>query len=227
MSNQNKYCSNCGKEINKESKFCIYCGYNFEEKKVAERLNAVTERATNNKISVFSKIGKNKLIGIICAIIIVTAVYMYSSGVSIAGAYESEETFGSSYYSETLDISRRGKTTLSFYNFEDGSQYELTFNLIYSKNDDAYLVDAKKGVDLTVVYNREDLYYDSYATSEMEYLTNVANFKTSTSGGFITLSGSLTEEQARRYEIDLDDMSLSQTLNQQILLNESRVFLKR
>ena len=108
MSNDNKFCPNCGEQLKATAKFCTACGFNFEENTAPtagtqpEQPQVTKQTTSGEGIQGLLK-RKEVQIGLIVAAVLALA-YFFIGGIDIAGTYVSD-------YGDTVKISRNGKVT--------------------------------------------------------------------------------------------------------------------
>ena len=202
MSNDNKFCPNCGEQLKATAKFCPACGFNFEENTAPtagtqpEQPQVTKQTTSGEGIQGLLK-RKEVQIGLIVAAVLALA-YFFIGGLDIAGTYVSDS-------GETVKISRNGKVTAMQNEYDQSG--EIVFYIEESPHDQFYYsVLPEKGVEMEL-----SMPLDSMGSSDLQEFNRFASelgFKTKETKDSFILSGKVTPETASMMGIDFSELNV-------------------
>lgn len=201
MSNDNKFCPNCGEQLKDTAKFCTSCGFNFEENATPagatqQAPQTTTQTKSGEGIQALLK-RKEVKIGLIVAAVLALA-YFFIGGLDIAGTYVSDS-------GETVKISRNGKVTAMQNEYDQSA--EIVFYIEESPHDQFYYsVLPEKGVEMEL-----SMPLDSMGSSDLQefnMFASVLGFKTKETKDSFILSGKVTPETASMMDIDFSELNV-------------------
>ena len=202
MSNDNKFCPNCGEQLKATAKFCTACGFNFEENTAPtagtqpEQPQVTKQTTSGEGIQGLLK-RKEVQIGLIVAAVLALA-YFFIGGLDIAGTYVSDS-------GETVKISRNGKVTAMQNEYDQSG--EIVFYIEESPHDQFYYsVLPEKGVEMEL-----SMPLDSMGSSDLQefnMFASVLGFKTKETKDSFILSGKVTPETASMMDIDFSELNV-------------------
>ena len=201
MSNDNKFCPNCGEQLKATAKFCTSCGFNFEENATPagatqQAPQTTTQTKSGEGIQALLK-RKEVKIGLIVAAVLALA-YFFIGGLDIAGTYVSDS-------GETVKISRNGKVTAMHNEYDQSG--EIVFYIEESPHDQFYYsVLPEKGVEMEL-----SMPLDSMGSSDLQAFNMFASelgFKTKETKDSFILSGKVTPETASMMGIDFSELNV-------------------
>ena len=200
MSNDNKFCPNCGEQLKSTAKFCTSCGFNFEENATPagatqQAPQTTTQTKSGEGIQALLK-RKEVKIGLIVAAVLALA-YFFIGGLDIAGTYVSDS-------GETVKISRNGKVTAMQNEYDQSG--EIVFYIEESPHDQFYYsVLPEKGVEMELSMPLD------YAVPYLQGFNRFASelgFKTKETKDSFILSGKVTPETASMMGIDFSELNV-------------------
>lgn len=231
MSSDKKFCPSCGEQLPADIQFCSSCGFDFEKRELpSEEPVAETEKQgfdfSQIDVSNFDvKKVTNKqwgIIGAVAAAIILLVVFLFSGNVSIAGTYENEDTITDLYETNTVTISRNGKTVIE--GTEDDMNVKLTFYIKEFKPGAEYTPSLQQGLSQMAMYQAdyskdfelevtipEYLYMQDPETMlGIEFISSSfgLNLKDVKEGK--QLSGKLNAELAEMFDLDFIDILIEE-----------------
>lgn len=198
MTNEKKYCSQCGESMERDVKFCANCGFNFNSKEPIENRSEQTPDLETSEKTSFKFSKKHLLIGGVLIAVAIVVSYFAFGNTAIAGTYSNG--------SEIIEIERDGKMTVMDSSQSVNETLKISFYLKEDKDQMIYLADPNKDIEIEVSVSREEYFWDGSADSEVEYMIEMFGFEKKEVGDRIIISGNLTSEQA--YLMDMMDLSI-------------------
>ena len=213
MSNDNKFCPNCGEQLKATAKFCTSCGFNFEENTAPtagtqpEQPQVTKQTTSGEGIQGLLK-RKEVQIGLIVAAVLALA-YFFIGGLDIAGTYVSDS-------GETVKISRNGKVTATQDEYDEKLKY--VFYIEESKNEDYYYqVNPAKGIELEVTMPLESM--GSSDLEEMNLFASMLGFDIKETKDSFIISGKLKAETASLMDLDFSEFDIEyDEMNEEIYM---------
>lgn len=201
MSNDNKFCPNCGEQLKATAKFCTSCGFNFEENTPPAAATQPESQATKQTTSGEGIQGllkrKEVQIGLIVAAVLALA-YFFIGGIDIAGTYVSD-------YGDTVKISRNGKVTATLDEYDEKMKY--VFYIEESKYEDYYYqVNPAKGIELEVTMPLESM--DSSDLREINRYASRIGFDIKETKDSFIISGKIKAETALLIDLDFSEFDI-------------------
>lgn len=213
MSNDNKFCPNCGEQLKATAKFCTSCGFNFEENTAPtagtqpEQPQVTKQTTSGEGIQGLLK-RKEVQIGLIVAAVLALA-YFFIGGLDIAGTYVSDS-------GETVKISRNGKVTATQDEYDEKMKY--VFYIEESKYEDYYYqVNPAKGIELEVTMPLESM--GSSDLEEMNLFASMLGFDIKETKDSFIISGKLKAETASLMDLDFSEFDIEyDEMNEEIYM---------
>ena len=213
MSNDNKFCPNCGEQLKATAKFCTACGFNFEENTAPtagtqpEQPQVTKQTTSGEGIQALLK-RKEVKIGLIVAAVLALA-YFFIGGIDIAGTYVSD-------YGDTVKISRNGKVTATQDDYDEKMEY--VFYVEESEYEENYYqVVPAKGIELEVTMPLESM--GSSDLEEMNLFASMLGFDIKETKDSFIISGKLKAETASLMDLDFSEFDIEyDEMNEEIYM---------
>ena len=212
MSNDNKFCPNCGEQLKATAKFCTSCGFNFEENATPagatqQAPQTTTQTKSGEGIQALLK-RKEVKIGLIVAAVLALA-YFFIGGLDIAGTYVSD-------YGDTVKISRNGKVTATQDDYDEKMEY--VFYVEESEYEENYYqVVPAKGIELEVTMPLESM--GSSDLEEMNLFASMLGFDIKETKDSFIISGKLKAETASLMDLDFSEFDIEyDEMNEEIYM---------
>ena len=213
MSNDNKFCPNCGEQLKATAKFCTSCGFNFEENTAPtagtqpEQPQVTKQTTSGEGIQGLLK-RKEVQIGLIVAAVLALA-YFFIGGIDIAGTYVSDS-------GETVKISRNGKVTAMHNEYDQSG--EIVFYIEENPHDQFYYsVLPEKGVEMELSMPLESM--GSSDLEEMNLFASMLGFDIKETKDSFIISGKLKAETASLMDLDFSEFDIEyDEMNEEIYM---------
>ena len=212
MSNDNKFCPNCGEQLKATAKFCTACGFNFEENTPPAAATQPESQATKQTTSgegIQALLKRKEVkIGLIVAAVLALA-YFFIGGLDIAGTYVSDS-------GETVKISRNGKVTATQDDYDEKMEY--VFYVEESEYEENYYqVVPAKGIELEVTMPLESM--GSSDLEEMNLFASMLGFDIKETKDSFIISGKLKAETASLMDLDFSEFDIEyDEMNEEIYM---------
>lgn len=223
---ESKFCPNCGMKQEKETKFCIHCGCAFETKAMPIKTSQRISKYTLPKFNIKGLVGNKKLLIGVGVVIVLIATYLIFGGIDIAGSYESEYTIGDNEYSNTMDITRKGKLILTEVDLNEGMKGEITLQIMSNDAHNGYVLDPSKGMEVRLRVSDSNLSDNSYE-DDINYLVNGVGLKQEEKNGEIVVSGKITTLEAENHGIYFINTEVFQYENTKEILFDDTIYIKQ
>lgn len=141
---------------------------------------------------------------------IIVVGYFSVEKVDIAGIYQAEDSIYKPDYDLTAEISNQGQTTIIEIDRHYFMTTELTFDVRYVEESEAYTFNETQGVDVTYALELQGIanfgYPDKFDELEESY-----NFTREDENETVILKGHLTHDELDMLDFNLEDLRINQT----------------
>lgn len=222
MSEELKFCSNCGKQQSKTHKVCEQCGYNFETREVLNHSNVQPVETKKKKISL-SNLGI--IVGLIALIIV--GIYYFRNTSSpenpIAGTYVPEGltsedgmvVIDEDYYTQFIVMSEE----------EEGRASQIVNFFMKPEDENLYVVDLAEGFIVELVFQGDPemvavIEQEFHDTTDEELINEMGLTTVNNGDNFTVKSKVLTNAELWEYDLFYSEDFNLEKVGDNLVLND-------